>query len=399
MTKRRISFFLFIFFAFILRLFLAPYLTHTGDLSTFKAWAFILTEEGFDNFYSSVWSDYLPGYLYVLSFLGNIYHFLTSFIKPSFILDVYLFKMPSILTDLGNGFLIYLLAKNFTSERKAFLTGAFVLFTPAFLSNSALWGQADSFLSFFLLLNFYLFTKKKIYFSAIALGLAQTIKPIAILALPFFILYLLLNKTPIKILILYLVIFFITIVVIFLPFNNEQNIFHFIMNRHLITSNQYPYTSLNAFNIWTIRSNFWISDEKIIFGSISYHILGIGLFAVIYITLLINFISRVKKEYFDLSFTLAITYLSMFVLLTRMHERHMFYAVIFLTLLLPKLSRLGKIAVLTINIMYTVNLYFAFAQLNGKPAPFGIDIVEILSALNVALLIFFYGLFILNNDK
>ncbi|MBI4033003.1 MAG: hypothetical protein HY377_00570, partial [Candidatus Blackburnbacteria bacterium] len=57
--------------AFILRVLLAPFGTLLLDHNTFVAWSTNLAQNGFAHFYDS-WSDYLPGYLYILYLLGKI---------------------------------------------------------------------------------------------------------------------------------------------------------------------------------------------------------------------------------------------------------------------------------------------------------------------------------------
>ncbi len=398
MKNERLIFFLAVVVAFIFRLLIAPNLTHTGDLLSFKAWALILSEKGLGQFYSVVWSDYLPGYLYVLFVLGNIYNYLIQFFTPSLDLDIYLFKMPSILTDLGNGFLVYLIVKKYISERSAFLTGVFALFSPAFFANSTLWGQADSVITFFVLLSLYLFTKEKLYMSAFVLGIAQTIKPIALLCLPIFLLHLFLKRVSIYKVLIYCIFFIATVILVFLPFNTEANIFEFILERHQVTANQYPYTSLNAFNFWSLASDFWVLDTKVFLG-LSYHTLGLILFGLSYTVMAVTLLLKGKYTIPHLYFSLALVYFSMFIFLTRMHERHMFYAVGLMSLLLPFLPKDGKILVAVVNTAYTINLYYAYAQLNGKPAPFELSIVLILSALNIVVLLLLFCFFILGNEK
>src|SRR5438132_331147 len=85
---------------FILRIILSPFGTLTLDQNTFIAWSLRLSQVGFSKFYMGNWSDYLPGYLYVLNVLGHIG-------GTSTIAQTILYKLPAIISDIGTGYLIY----------------------------------------------------------------------------------------------------------------------------------------------------------------------------------------------------------------------------------------------------------------------------------------------------
>lgn len=376
-------FFILAFLAFILRLYLAQFLTYTPDLNTFKYWSFYLADYDPKAFYANVWSDYLPGYLYILWGLGEIYNFLSSQI---FIMDELFYKLPSILADIVNAYFIYLIANRFTTQKKALFVSAIFLFNPAILANSTFWGQAESFMTLFLLSSFYFLLKRNFWMAAILIGLGQTVKPVAIFALPIYFLYAAREVNFMKI-ISFLIVVFLTILIIFIPFASGQNIVEFTVERYLVTANQYPYTSLNAFNIWAIISPFWTSDS-LTFLNISYHMWGLISFGVIYAILLLLLLHKKNNNPAVLSFALSICYLGIFLLLTRIHERHMFYGLSFATLLLPVVGGWTRLAIIFVNFIYIINLAFAFGQLNGKPPPFDYNYVFILSSIN--LIIFFY---------
>lgn len=366
---------------------LTQYFTHYGDLLTFKAWGLHLAQNGFQNFYSSVWSDYLPGYLYILTFLGYIQNFFLSY--GFSIKDEILYKFPSLLTDFGNGLFIYLITCMFTKQKYALLTGIFALFNPAFLANSTFWGQAESFMMFFLLSSFYFLLKQNYLASALLIGFGQTVKPIAIFLIPIFILHLSLTKVKLNKILIFFLLILTTIIVVFTPFTNQLNIFEFILERHQVTANQYPYASLNAFNFWAITTNMWKSDELTYLG-LTFHSLGIIILSILYITLLAIIYHKRKVEYKStfLCCILAITYLAVFLFLTRIHERHMFYGLSFTTLLLPVVSWTNRIAILGVHLLYIINLYYAFSQINNRPQPFEYNWVIFLSIINISIFLY-----------
>lgn len=371
----------------LLKIYLAKYLTHYGDLLTFKAWGIQIANNGFNSFYNTVWSDYLPGYLYILALLAKIQGLLTNL--GLYINDDYLYKLPSIITDFGNSLFIYLIAKMFVSPKKAFIVGVFTLFNPAFLANSTFWGQAESFMTFFLLSSFYFLMRGNYAVAAVLIGLGQTVKPIAVFAIPIYLIYLFRKKIKPVIVLSFLPIILITMVIIFIPFSNDPNILKFILDRHLVTANQYPYTSLNAFNLWAVMSNFWISDD-LKYLAINFHTWGVIFFSLIYFTLIMVLTRRKKIDNYPVFFAwiLTICYLAVFLLLTRIHERHMFYGLSFSALLLAFVSWRKKLAIFTLNLVYLINLGFAYAQINNKPAPLEYNYVILLSIINMAF--FFY---------
>ncbi len=375
------------FIAFAARIYLSQItdLTSYGDLLTFKAWALSLLDNGPGTFYSKIWSDYLPGYLYVIwgvAWLGQQLSSLSIHLS-----DEFLYKLPSMATDILNSWIIYLLIQQFASKKKALITSIFSLFNPAVLANSTFWGQADSFMTFFLLSSFYLLVKGEYALSALMIGLGQTVKPIAVLAIPFYLTFLLLSKVRIQKIFLFCLIVFSTVVISFIPFN-DKNIFQFILERHLQTSNQYPYTSVNAINFWSLVTKFWEPDTQLFLG-LTLHTWGIILFLTVYLptlTLAILKLRQVKNQTLLLSFALTISYLAMYIFLTRMHERHLFFAMSFLTLIIPTLPKISIVLSSALFLLYIFNLYFAFSQINKSSLAIGQGVFVSLSILILVIL-------------
>lgn len=387
---------IFLFFgiiSLIIKIPLTQYFTHYGDLITFKAWGLNLAENGFQTFYSNVWSDYLPGYLYILSLLSYIQNLFSSIGFP--IKDELLFKLPSILTDFGNGLFIYLITSIYTKQKYALLIGIFALFNPAFLANSTLWGQAESFMMFFLLSGFYFYLKQNYIASAILIGLGQVIKPIAVFLIPIFLLHLLVTNVKVSKIFIFIALIFVTITISFIPFTNQINIFEFILERHTNTANQYPYTSLNAFNLWAITTNFWVSD-KLIYLGLTLHTWGIIILGTIYTILLtlVYFKRKLENPTLFLAYILTIVYLAVFLFLTRIHERHMFYGLTFTILLLPIASWTHRAAIIGLHAICLINLYYAFSQINNRPQPFEYNWVILLSILNISIFVYLFVSFV-----
>lgn len=330
---------IFIFFAaFLLRIVLSFFGTLNLDQGTFIAWSNILVDGGFKSFYNS-WSDYLPGYLYILWFLGKI-NFLN--ILP----EVVVYKLPAIFCDIATGFLIYKILSGYKSQKWGIIGAGIYVFNPAILSNSTLWGQADSLTAFFSILSVY-FLDKKYLWSAVFLSLGTLIKPQAAFILPIMFFLLLRNKNGIRRLVNYCFVGLIIFILAFIPFSNG-NLIYFILNRIDISSNQYPFTSVNAFNFWGLFG-FWKPDNVFFqFG---------GYFFVLMITLLLFF--RLTRNKFLPYHLTALIFAASFMFFTRMHERH----------LLPLFAPLAVVAVenplflipyLGFSITYLANMVYSY---------------------------------------
>ena len=105
--------------ALLLRLVLgAAFTGYETDMNTFKAWAGLVDSLGMNQiYYSDVFLDYPPGYLYILWFLEKLRQLLGLDAAGSgFTL---LIKLPSILADLACGWLLYRL-----TEKRPALTWA-----------------------------------------------------------------------------------------------------------------------------------------------------------------------------------------------------------------------------------------------------------------------------------
>ena len=122
------------------------------DVGDFTAWAQRLAASGPGEFYDpNYFSDYPPGYLYVLWLLGSI----GTLLKPLAMgVDVTpaLVKVPGILADAGVAAMLFLYARRFldgkigawSGERIGLLAAALYLLNPGTIFNSAVWGQVDS---------------------------------------------------------------------------------------------------------------------------------------------------------------------------------------------------------------------------------------------------------------
>jgi predicted membrane-bound dolichyl-phosphate-mannose-protein mannosyltransferase len=128
------------------------------DIGDFAAWAQRLASVGPGGFYEAgYFSDYPPGYLYVLWLFGGIGRILTPLVG----IDVTpgLVKIPGIVADVAGAWLIFVICRRWggsllarpgvprvgiSSEQLGLVAAAAYLFTPGTIFTSAVWGQVDS---------------------------------------------------------------------------------------------------------------------------------------------------------------------------------------------------------------------------------------------------------------
>jgi len=338
------------------------------DFNTFVSWGKIVYSNGFAKFYNG-WSDYLPGYIYILWLLTFISE------KVALIPTTLLFKLPSMISDTITAYLIYKIVLSFTKKDKpALIASVFYLFNPAIFANSTLWGQVDSLTALFSLLSVYL-ASSSVVLSAVTLAIGTAIKPQAAFSL-LAILFVVINKKwDFKKLLMFALSGLFSFALLFAPFDASKNLIPFIIKRIGTTMSQYPYSSVNAFNFWGIFG-FWKKDTT---GLLSPLYLGGA------ILLIVGFLSGIKtknKKAFQYV-VLSVVFLSNFLFFSRMHERHLLpvfaplivSAAIYSELIIPYFI---------LSFTYLANLYYSFVWVSDQFREAIPDVVvKLLIALNL----------------
>ena len=334
------------------------------DQNTFVAWSNILVEKGLSNFYHS-WSDYLPGYLYVLYILGKL-----KTILP--VPEILLYKLPAILADLTTGYLIYLIVKKIKDQRIALIASGLYVFNPAILANSTLWGQVDSLTALFSLLAIYLVALNP-YLSAISLAAGTLIKPQAAFVLPVILVLMIKNKWKFTKILTYLTVGLMLFILGFVPFlPRGENLLAFILERLALSSNQYPYASINAFNFWGIWA-MWKPDSLI------YQISGAIFSLLVFSFAVYKTWNKKGAEYL----WTAVVFLTTFIFLTRIHERHMLPVFAPLIISAAVSSEL-LIVYLVLSLTYVANLLYSFIWISQDfKSIFSDLVIKIISGINI----------------
>lgn len=324
------------------------------DANDFFAWAVRLNDVGFSKFYiKDFFSDYTPGFLYILNFLGFIKNFLH--IENNFF--YLLLKLPAIFAELFLGILLFNEVKKRVSNFCALIASTFVLLNPVLIFNSTIWGQVDSILALLLYLTIHYLTTRRFVISSIFLGLSLLFKPQAITLFPLFLLFII-KEFSLKNLLKLLIPFSACVLLLSFPFFTKDPLFG-LAKLIKSTADQYQFTSLFAYNFWGVIG-FWIPDSTLFYG-ITYQKLGF-IFLLIYWIIIGFFYYKKKVSIYTLA-TLAT--LGFFFLPTRVHERYLYPALVFLVLT-ASLYKSQAIFILTggLSILHLMNLYYVYVYYN-----------------------------------
>jgi Gpi18-like mannosyltransferase len=190
-----------------------------------------------------------------------------------------------------------------------------ILFNPALIFVSALWGQVDVIPLTFIVWSFYFLSKGSHRFSVFLMSLALLSKQTAVLAVPFYLLFFV-NKLSVKKIVESLMIGYLTFVAIYFPFQKTiiEKIFPFISYMKTATMFASNKVSMHAYNFWQMIMP-GANDNNV--RSVAQIIVGAFLFFVIYKTW------KKRENITQVIAGSAVFSLFSFIFLTRMHERHL----------------------------------------------------------------------------
>ena len=361
-----------------------------SDVGTFMAWGEKLAAVGPARFYEpGYFSDYPPGFLYVLWLLGALFHG-----------DVLRFavKAISIPADIGIVLLVVPLLRRHAGELAAVLAAGIWMLQPAPIFAGPYWGQVDAVGTLPFLAALIAAGSRRWGLAGVLAGLATMTKPQFGLVLGIVLLAAAIelararDRRPIA---RSAVAAAATMAVLGLPFGMTPGAFVALVRS---ASETYPYSSLYAFNVWSIALGFWQDDTHwVLIGGI---LLAAGL--------LLSVIPLWWRR--DTAALLAVgaaTVLSFYFLPTRAHERYLFPA---FALLLP--FAVTRVRLLTPYLVFAgcffVTLYYAFTRYpqNGLAPPpwldaniLGQDIALWLACLTIGVALLICGLLVTGDAR
>ena len=313
---------------------------HPVDISTFGAWANMLANNGFSAFYGTdVFTDYPPGYMYILALVGNIAQWLgLEFGSPA---HGALIKLPAMLFDIATIWFIYKIAVNFNKHRNfAAIAALLYAFNPAVLLNSAVWGQVDSIHTFLLILSIYLIGQRKMLPSVLLFAVSIVVKPQSFMFAPIYIFmffkYIIGENLPefnpeiylrrAGRLALYGLACFALIALLILPFVDFAALPHIpVLAQYIDTFTTYPFVAHNAYNFWAMLG---LNIAPLTTGINTLSFISLALISI----LVIFFFLPKKNDTGGIFLMGAILVIGTFLLSVRMHERYNFPAIALLLL-------------------------------------------------------------------
>ncbi|MCR5793080.1 MAG: phospholipid carrier-dependent glycosyltransferase [Lachnospiraceae bacterium] len=331
--------------AFFLRLYFGgTHYGHTTDMGCFDYWSTRVLDVGFKDFYSpEIFSDYPPGYMYVLYVVAALRRFFGVAYKGFW--DLNLIKLPAYICDMLIGAIIYKLSSERFSKSVSVLLAAFFLFNPMTMLDSAFWGQVDSVYTLFIVLMLYAIYKGYMPLAYISFAIGFFIKPQMLLFSPALLAGIwdggvnAFYGTPTEkngqsgvqrlfrysaYQVAWIIVSALAGLAIVAPFG-VKTVFH----QYVDTVMSYPYASINAFNIWTLFGQNWASQDNLwlSFTLKEWSYLFVGIFAVLAMvmhfrdTKRVNFAKRKDAKYAIIS---AFLMTVVFALSVRMHERYIY---------------------------------------------------------------------------
>jgi Gpi18-like mannosyltransferase len=317
---------------------LTPNTYHNGDRVCWINWAQFQFQNGFSKTYSGK-TDYLPFYHFILNIYAKVCGSMDVITN-----EINRLKYVTYLFELGSTILLFkILNDKFQDFFKSLFYSLFYLLNFSVLYNSAIWGQVDGIMTFFVFsaLFFAYFNKPTVALMLFVLAVNSKLQAIFFIPLLLYILAVNFDKKNIKKYLLGILLSFVLQLLIVTPFYFNGD-FSKMMNVVFNSVGKYPSITMNAYNIWTFvvsPDNFFNSDEGSFFG-LTYHLWGlIYFFAASFLVLIIPFLKTLSKMIYNtkVSVTLnevlligALIPLIFFYFNTQMHERYSHPAFIFI---------------------------------------------------------------------
>lgn len=396
---------LFFFVYFILSV---PY--YSGDVRNHIYWGSNILEDGAAGFYGrsmGIWSypNYPP--VSMLSFAGTvlIYDFTKILflylnnlpIFPSGLIpwiespnvEIAFLKIPAIIPFVLTGAFVFAFGKLFkkTFKQSLFFMLMFLL-NPGFIYLSVVWGQNDFAQILFILGAFYFLLRSKNILSYIFASLAILSKQTVLIIWGLFLITVYKTKwIPQSILALSVSI--IVLWFLYLPFNITGPLWPFTYYNETLKSTGFLVAD-NAINIWGLYSGYDQLDAGKKDFLLTYEHWGFLIFGLCFIPLLFKYL-RAKFSPELLFYFLFLSSVIYFLVFTRMHERYLFFGVMFAQMLVM-INKKYWPNLLFFSVLYFLNLYRGLYQ---PDFPILVDILK--NRLFLNWLVVLYVAFVIYN--
>ena len=370
----------------LIRIALMPWGAFGYDVDGMSEWTRQLHAAPLAEFYAAemdVPPDHLPGDLWLLWLLGHGARLVapgTDFSGHGFMVAL---KAVAVVADLLVGVLLFIIARGLAGERRALLvTAAFVL-NPAAIFLSAVWGQWDAVSMALALAALLLTLNGRLGWALPVLAMATLIKPQLILLAPLYVVYAVRQRRPdgqfgagswwrglvrtLPALVGGGVASLAGVVLVCLPFDVGLPFMATrwtLLERVQFAAERYQLTTYNAYNLWILpigRGEPPRDSIEVLLGFSAAQV-GLALLLLAYALALVGAAFLPRPELALLWAALATT-LAIFLLPTRVHERYLFPALVFMVLVwgVAANRRWGSIGLVGLSATMFANLYLVFA--------------------------------------
>jgi len=305
-----------------------------NDIRTFQIWATQLAAYGLSGFYTSgMWSDYPPGFLYVLAVLGVMRAlFEWELLSPIFNFFTFL---PAMLADVAIGYAIFRYGRK--TSRFPWLFAALWVFNPAVLLISSVWGQVESVFLLPLFISLVFLRRQRLLAAYVLYGVAILIKPQSLFLGPVY-LYSAIDHwrragfawPELKRLGLYILVAVCGMLAMAFPFAQGFNYMP-VFRQFWGGLDAYNFGSVNAFNLWAAAGRNWRPLDAEFLG-LTHGVWGVVIAVVIIVAAMAALEADRRRGGGQYWLIVAGVFVLVFVFSVKMHERYLFPAMLFLLL-------------------------------------------------------------------
>jgi Gpi18-like mannosyltransferase len=371
------------------------------DMGTFTGWFRSALEYPAQELYSRDRSiNYPPGYALILELTTHVYLWCVHGGHNWPVVRM-LIKAPAVAFDLLGAVAAYMLVARFSRPALALGAAAFFALNPALIYISAYWGQLDSVPTVIALVAVMLLLSGIATLAWPVLVLAALVKPPVIILAPLFALYPFASSAPAErkprlvgagagiVLALGLT---EALAFAFFPHPTLVAPTRLLITRLGEGSSLFPYTSLNAFNIFAVMHRLYVPDRAYL-GPLTVQQWFQGLFVLFAASIYRTYVRR--RSAAALLEGSVLLFLAFFLFMPEMHERYQLYATAFAGGLLFRRPYAIAAAVLSVTLLLSLERTLTYGYLvEAHVSGVGINEFEpwLMSICAIANLGAFFGL-------